>query len=192
MILPPLFFCPTPSDLLHVCYIPVIFCIPKPRCIRLQCRRPQFDSWVREFCWRRDRLPTPLFLDFPCVSAGRESACNAGDLGLIRGLGSCPGEGKGYPLQYSGLENSMALIVHGVTKSRTRLRDLHSLKPRRALPEGRHLLCLPSCLLGPEQCGTQPELIKKYYLRTNVPDVGGPSSSGATRSSPALQYHLKL
>ena len=53
----------------------------------------------------------------PCSSAGKESACNAGDLGSIPGLGRSPGEGKGYPLQYSGLENSMDCIVHGVAKS---------------------------------------------------------------------------
>ena len=52
---------------------------------------------------RRDRLPTPIFLGFPCGSAGKESACNEGDLGSIHGLGRSPGEGKGYPLQYSGL-----------------------------------------------------------------------------------------
>ena len=57
--------------------------------------------------WKRDRLPTPVFLGFPCGSAGKESARNAGDLDLIPGLGRCPGEGKGYPLQCSGLENSM-------------------------------------------------------------------------------------
>ena len=51
------------------------------------------------------------YLGFSCGSAGKESACNAGDLGLIRGLGRSPGEGKGYPLQYSGLENSMDCIV---------------------------------------------------------------------------------
>ena len=56
---------------------------------------------------------------FPCGSAGKESACNAGDMGLIPGLERSPGEEKGYPLQYSGLENSMECIVHGVTKSRT-------------------------------------------------------------------------
>ena len=61
------------------------------------------------------------FLGFPCGSAGKESACNAGDLGVIPGLGRSPGEGKGYPLQYSGLENSMDCIVHGVTKSHTQL-----------------------------------------------------------------------
>ena len=56
---------------------------------------------------------------FPCGSAGKESACNLGDLGSIPGLERSPGEAKGYPLQYSGLENSMDCIVHGVTKSQT-------------------------------------------------------------------------
>ena len=58
-------------------------------------------------------------MGFPGGSAGKESACNAGDLCLIPGLGRYPGEGKGYPLQYSGLENSMNYIVHGVAKSQT-------------------------------------------------------------------------
>ena len=62
---------------------------------------------------------------FPCGSAGKESACNVGDLGSVPGLGRSPGEGKGYPLQYSGLENSMDSTVHGVTKSQTRLSDFH-------------------------------------------------------------------
>ena len=64
----------------------------------LQCRRPQFDSWVRKIHWRRDRLPTPVFLGFPCDSAGKEYACNTRDLGFIPGLGRPPWEGKGYPL----------------------------------------------------------------------------------------------
>ena len=65
---------------------------------------------------------------FPCSSAGKESACNAGDLGSIPGLGRSLGEGKGYPLQYSGLENSMDYIDRGTAKSQTRLRlSLHSL-----------------------------------------------------------------
>ena len=55
----------------------------------------------------------------PDSSVGKESACHAGDLGFIPGLGRSPGEGKGYPLQYSGLENSVDCIVHGVAKSRT-------------------------------------------------------------------------
>ena len=71
------------------------------------------------------RLPTPVFLGFPCGSAGKKSACNAGDLGSIPGLGRSPGEGKGYPLQYSGLENSMDCIVSGVTKSWTWLSNFH-------------------------------------------------------------------
>ena len=58
-------------------------------------------------------------LGFLGGSAGKESACNAGGLGLIPRLGRSPGEGKSYPLQYSGLENSMDCMVHGVTKSRT-------------------------------------------------------------------------
>ena len=62
---------------------------------------------------------------FPCGSAGKESTCSAGDLGSIPGLGRSPEEGKGYPLQYSGLENAMDYIVHGVAKSRTQLRDFH-------------------------------------------------------------------
>ena len=70
---------------------------------------------------RRDRLPTPVFLGFLCGSAGQESASNVGDLGSIPGLERSPGEEKGYPLQYSGLENSMDWIVHGVAKSQTLL-----------------------------------------------------------------------
>ena len=57
-------------------------------------------------------------MGFPGGSSDKESAYNAEDLGLIPGLGISTGEGKGYPLQYSGLENSMHCIVHGVTKSR--------------------------------------------------------------------------
>ena len=64
-------------------------------------------------------LPTSVFLGFPCGSAGKESTCNVGDLGLIPELERSPGEGKGYSLQYSGLENSMDCIDHGVIKSWT-------------------------------------------------------------------------
>ena len=60
-------------------------------------------------------------LGFPSGSAGKESTCNVGGLSSIPGLGRSPGEGKGYPLQYSRLENYMDCIVHGVTKSRTLL-----------------------------------------------------------------------
>ena len=58
---------------------------------------------------------------FPGGLAGKEPTCNVGDLGLIPGLGISPGEGNGYPLQYSGLENSKDCIVHGVAKSQTGL-----------------------------------------------------------------------
>ena len=58
-------------------------------------------------------------------SDGKESACHAGDPGIEPGLGRSPGEGNSYPLQYSGLENSMDCMVHGVAKSRTRLSDFH-------------------------------------------------------------------
>ena len=73
----------------------------------------------------KGEAPTPIFLGFPYGSAGKECTCNEGDLGMIPGLGRSPGERKGYPLQYSGLENSMDCIVHGVTKSRTPLSNFH-------------------------------------------------------------------
>ena len=64
-------------------------------------------------------------LGFPCGSTGKESTCNVWDLGLIPLLGRSPGKGNSYPLQYSGLENSMDSIVHGVAKSWIQLRDFH-------------------------------------------------------------------
>ena len=68
--------------------------------------------------------PSLLNLGFPCGSVGKDSACNAGDLGSIPGLGRSPGEEKGFPLQYSGLD-SLDCIAHGVTRSRTRLSDFY-------------------------------------------------------------------
>ena len=62
---------------------------------------------------------------FPCVSDGKDSACKARNLSSIPGLGRSPGEGKGYPFQYSSLENSMDCIVHGVAKRQTWLSDFH-------------------------------------------------------------------
>ena len=74
------------------------------------------QSWTR--LKRLSRSSSMLYINgFPCGSAGKECACNVGDLGLIPGLGRPPGEGKGYPLQYPGLENFMDCIVRGVTKS---------------------------------------------------------------------------
>ena len=66
-----------------------------------------------------------MVLGFPGGSAGKESACSEGDLGSIPGLGRYHAEGKGCPLQYSGLENSMGCTVHGVSKSHTQLSDFH-------------------------------------------------------------------
>ena len=66
--------------------------------ICLQCRRPRFYSWTGKIRWRRDKLPTAVFLGFTCGSAGKESACNAGDLDLIPGLGRSPVEGKDFLL----------------------------------------------------------------------------------------------
>ena len=64
-------------------------------------------------------------------SAGKETVYNVGDLGLIHGLGRSPGEGNGYSHQYSGLENSMDCILHGVAESQIQLKDFHSLTSTR-------------------------------------------------------------
>ena len=74
------------------------------------------NPWVGKIPWRRDWLLSPVFVGFPHDSAGKESACSAGELGSIPGLGRSLGEGKGYPFQYSGLENSMD---YKVAKSQT-------------------------------------------------------------------------
>ena len=90
------------------------------------------SGWVAWLPEGEAELPSPcpedslLLVTFlPCGSAGKESACSAGDLGSIPGLRRSAGEGKGYPLPCSGLENSMDCIVCGVRKSRTRLSDSH-------------------------------------------------------------------
>ena len=70
-----------------------------------------------EDLWRRDRLPTTVFLGFLCGSASKEYACFKGDLGSFPELGRSPVEEKGYPLRFYGQENSMDCIVHGVAKS---------------------------------------------------------------------------
>ena len=70
-----------------------------------QCRRPWFDSWVGKIPWRKDRLPTPIFLGFPGSSDAKESSCNVGHLSSIHGLGRSHGGGHDNPLQYSCLEN---------------------------------------------------------------------------------------
>ena len=73
------------------------------------------ETWVSSL-GQEDPLEKERVTQLLCGSAGKESACNVGDLGSIPGLGRSPGEGKGYTLQYSGLENSMDCIVDGVAE----------------------------------------------------------------------------
>ena len=87
----------------------------------------QLDSGVGKIYWKRDRLPTPVFLGFPGSSAGKESACNAGDLGSNPGLARYPGEGKGYPLQHSAMENPMDRGAWRVTVDEVAKRAGHDL-----------------------------------------------------------------
>ena len=79
-----------------------------------------------------------ILYSFPGSSAGKESTCIAGAQGSIPGLGRSPGEGKSCPLQYSDLENPMDCIVHGVTKSWTRLSDFHFYVYRAGLSAFNH------------------------------------------------------
>ena len=82
-------------------------------------------EYPRGPCTQRSSPLLHLMVGFPGGSGGKESACNAGDLGSIPGLGRSPGEGNGYPFQYSCLENSMDCIVHRITKSWTRRSNFH-------------------------------------------------------------------
>ena len=84
---------------------------------------------------------------FPHSSVGKESTCGEGDLGSIPGLQRSPGKGKGYPLQYSGLESSRDCIVHGVAKSWTRLSDFHFHNPEFMMGRKHARPFLWSCLL---------------------------------------------
>ena len=77
----------------------------KKQRIYLQCMRPWLNSWIGKISWRRDRLPTPVFLSFPGGSDNKESAFRAGDLGSVPGLGRSPRGGNSNPLQYSCPEN---------------------------------------------------------------------------------------
>ena len=87
-------------------------------------------------------------MGFPCGSAGKKSACNVGDLGSIPGLGRSPGEGKGYPLQYSSLKNSMDCIVHGITKSQTQLSDFHitHIYIHMCIHTHAYIMCMCTCV----------------------------------------------
>ena len=95
------------------------------------------DSWVGKMPWRRDRLPTPLFLGFPGSSDGKESTCNAGDLGSIPGLGRSPGgehdwSGLGWTIPMD--RGAWRATVHGVTKSQTQLSDKEQNKVLAVVP----------------------------------------------------------
>ena len=81
-----------------------------------KCRHKQcFICFLGKYIWYATGQKQ-IALGLPCGSAGKESACNVGDLGLIPGLRRVSGEGKGCPHQYSGLENSMDYVVHGVAE----------------------------------------------------------------------------
>ena len=91
------------------------------------------------YCQKFSKVDCLNIYPYPCGLAGKESDCNVGDLGSIPGLRRSPGEGKGYPLQYPGLENSMDCTVHGVTKSRTRLSNFHFHQQCMGIPVISHL-----------------------------------------------------
>ena len=95
--------------------------------------------------WRRDRLPTPVFFGLPCGSAGKESTCNAGDLGSIPGSGRSPGEGIGYPLQYSWAPLVAQLVKNLPAMQETWVQSLGWEDP---LEKGR----LPTPIFWPGDC----------------------------------------
>ena len=76
----------------------------------------RFPGW--EDPLEKGKSTPSTILQLPCGSVGKESACSARDVGLIPGLGTFPEEGKGSPLQYSGLENPMDYTVHGILQAR--------------------------------------------------------------------------
>ena len=94
-----------------------------------------------------------MFLGFPCGSAGKESTCNVGYQGSIPGLGRPPGEGKGYPVQYSGLENFMECVVHGGRKESDMTEQLHFHFALLCIGEGHGNPLQYSCLENPRDGG---------------------------------------
>ena len=107
-----------------------LFVVMLPKAHLTSHTRMNGSRWVTTPSWLLGSLRSFLYSSdlsegFPYGSAGKESTCNVGDLGSIPGLGRSPGEGKGYPLQYSCLENLMDCIVHGVAKHLTQLSDFH-------------------------------------------------------------------
>ena len=110
-------------SLKQVCPIIKFVCLKKTGMNEVESRSHDdkgFQLGIRCICLRHSIIWTSTF---PHGSAGKESACKMRDLELIPGLGRSFRERKGYPLQYSGLENSMDSIVHRVTKSWTGFSD---------------------------------------------------------------------
>ena len=130
--------------------------------------------------WQVDSLP----LGLPGGSAGEKSACNAGDLGSIPGLGRSPGEGNSYPLQYSGLQNSVDCIVHGVAKSWTRLSDCHLESTQ---------MSFLSCSSGGEMSEMAFTGLKPKCLQDSVPSRGwGRASVSLPFPAPRSCSHSQL
>ena len=101
------------------------------------CNEEEIGRLQPEGAFSTEVLVTRLYArGFPGGSDSKESACSVGDLDLIPGLGRSPGEGNGYPLQHSCLENPMGRGVHGVAKCRTRLNNFHTLYVRAFLCGG--------------------------------------------------------
>ena len=119
---------------------------------------------------------------FPGGSAGKESACKEGDLGSVPGLGSSPGEGKGCPRQYSGLENSMDCIVHGVAKSWTRVSDFHFHTSYHTLGN-RHA----SGQLSPGTRTTESVLWNSRAITTEALMPQGPGPAAREAQAPELE-----
>ena len=107
----------------------------------------------------------PRSVGFPGGLAGKESSCNAGDLHLISGLGRSPGEGNGYPPQYSGLKNSMDYIVHGIAKSQTRLSNFH-FHPRSTSGKLQAVPLQPKFLITLQHYPTQ-EILNTFFIKSS-------------------------
>ena len=127
-------------------------------------------------------------MGFPDGSAGKESACNVGDLGSVPGLGRSPGEGKGYPFQYSGLENSMDCIVHGVTKSQTQLSNFHfrGEAPQNDSQKGKQQGFLNTCFLVSADIKKSP----KALVFIDTQKGRGQSSSRGSLWGQWLSFYL--
>ena len=113
-------------------------------------------------------------MGFPCGSAGKEFTCSVGDLGLIPGLGRFLGERKGYPLQYSGLDNFVDCIDQGVTKSWTRLTDFHSQN-----------ICIYTCIINYSFLTHFPEQSYKEEIGVDEHDLY-PAAAKWLQSCPTL------